>query len=269
MRLNQPPHFLLAWPTDPGHIPPTMRDEFLQKLRMYSTVKTHLRMPAHLAFWLNKEPEIFTTLEAQFETGAGALGAFGEDQSRSLTGITEGQNLAETALEDAASPLGRALRLCHLASGQMDQAAVWDLSLTKWRQLQEQALLTKARALHAAIIPLTIGTTPVGKPYGLTAAKAVALLDLLEDYEAVISQPIAARAGRKAKTSDLRPRVRAVDGLLGGMDDLVVQFRGTAAGNLFVEGYFNARRIGGTASGGEDETPAGPTPTPTPPPPNP
>ena len=146
----------------------------------------------------------------------------------------------------------------------MDQAAVWDLSLTNWRQLQEQSLLTKARALHAAIVPLTSGTTPPGKPYGLTAAKAAALLDLIEDYEAVISQPIAARAGRKAKTSDLRPRVRAVDGLLAGMDDLVVQFRGTPAGNLFVEGYFNARRIGGAASGGEDENPAGPIPTPPP-----
>ena len=66
----------------------------------------------------------------------------------------------------------------------------------------------------------------------------------------------------------MRPRFRVVDGLLEGMDDLAEQFRGTPAGNLFVEAYFNARRIGGNGSGGEDETPAGPNPTP-PPPPNP
>ena len=51
---------------------------------------------------------------------------------------------------------------------------------------------------------------------GWHAAKSAALLDLIEDYEAVIGQPVAARARRKAKTSDLRLRVRAVDGFFAG-----------------------------------------------------
>ena len=239
-----------------------MKDEFLQKLQAYSRVKTHLRLPAHLALWLNKEPEAFTTLETQFENGARDLGAFGEQQSQTLTGITTGQNLAETALEDAAHPLARALRLCYLAGGQHDQAALWDLSLTNWRQLQEQVLLNKATALHAAILPLTAGATPAGKPYGLTAPKAQALHDLIEDYGGVIGQPGAARSERRAKTSDLRPRFRSVDGILDGMDDLIPQFRGTPAGNLFVEGYFNARRLGGPGSGGAAENPPPPPPAP-------
>lgn len=242
-----------------------MKDDLIQKLASYSRVKTHLRKQEHLAIWLNQEPEAFTTLEAQFETGAGALGAFGEEQSRSTTGVTAGQNLAELALEDAATPLGRALRLCFLASGRLDQAALWDLSLTKWRQLQEQELLNKAKALHAAILPLTTGSPPPGKPYGLSAAKAQALKDLIDDYDAVIGQPGAARGSRKAKTSDLRPRTRVVDGVLDGMDDLIVQFGTTEAGRLFVQGYFNARRIGGQSSGGAGPAPGGTTP----PPPNP
>ncbi len=241
-----------------------MKDEFVHKHRMWSIVKTHLRKAEHPTIWLNKEPEAFTTLEGQFETGAGALGAFGEEQSQPTTGVTTGQNLAEKSLEDAASPLGRALRLYYLAGGQPDQAAIWDLSPTEWRALQEGILLTKARALHAAILPLTAGATPPGKPYGLTAAKAQALKDLIDDYDAVIGQPGAARGDRKAKTSDLRPRTRVVDGILAGMDDLIVQFRGTPAGDLFVEGYFNARRIGGQGGGGEEDS-GGTTPTPPPP----
>jgi hypothetical protein len=239
-----------------------MKDDLIQKFASYSRVKSHLRLPAHQTIWLNKEPEAFTTLEGQFETGAAALGAFGEEQSRPTTGVTAGQNLSEIALEDAATPLGRALRLCFLASGQPDQAALWDLSLTKWRQLQEEELLNKAKALHAAILPLTAGTPPPGKPYGLSSAKAQALKDLIDDYEAVIGQPGAARSGRKAKTSDLRPRTRVVDGFLSGMDDLIVQFGTTEEGRLFVQGYFNARRIGGQSSGGAEPAPGGNTPAP-------
>ena len=62
----------------------------------------------------------------------------------------------------------------------------------------------------------------------------------------------------------MRPRFRVVDGLLEGMDDLAEQFRGMPAGNLFVEAYFNARRIGGNSGGSEEETPPGPTPPPNP-----
>ena len=67
-------------------------------------------------------------------------------------------------------------------------------------------------------------------------------------YENVIGAPTSARSTRKAKTADLRPRFRAVDVLLEGMDDLIIQITGTEEKGLFVEGYFNARRIGGSSS---------------------
>lgn len=93
-------------------------------------------------------------------------------------------------------------------------------------------------------------------------------------YENVIGAPASARSTRKAKTADLRPRFRAVDDLLAGMDDLIIQITGTDEKDLFVDGYFNARRIGGSSSGGEEEEDGGEgggtTPPPeNPPPPNP
>ena len=92
-------------------------------------------------------------------------------------------------------------------------------------------------------------------------------------YEVLLGAPANARSTRKAKTADLRPRFRAVDVLLEGMDDLIIQFTGTPEKDLFVDGYFNARRIGGSSSSGEEEQGgegSGTTPPPeNPPAPNP
>jgi len=59
------------------------------------------------------------------------------------------------------------------------------------------------------------------------------------------------------KTANLRPRFRAVDELLAGMDDLIIQITGTAENGLFVDSYFNARCICGSSSGGEEEESGG------------
>lgn len=230
-----------------------MKDELLAKLGMYSGLKTYLQTPANKTLWFNQAPTAFTTLEGQFETAAAALAAFGDSQSAPITGTTEQQNAAETALEDAAHPLARALRLLFITQGNLTDAAPWELTLTDWRKMQETALLNRAKALHTALLPHTTGTPPAGEPYGITAAAATTLNTKITAYENVLGAPASARSLRKAKTADLRPRFRAVDVLLEGMDDLVIQFTGTPEKDLFVDGYFNARRIGGSSSGGEEE----------------
>ena len=85
-------------------------------------------------------------------------------------------------------------------------------------------------------------------------------------YEVLLGAPTSARSTRKAKTADLRPRFRAVDVILEGMDDLILQITGTPEKDLFVDGYFNARRIGGSSGGEEEEGEGGTTPPPENPP---
>ncbi len=247
-----------------------MKDEFLAKLDMYSAVRTLLLVPANKTLWFNQAPTIFTTLEGQFETAATNLGAFGDSQSAPITGTTAQQNAAELALEDAAHPLARALRLLLVAQNNLTDAAQWELQLSDWRKMQETALLNRAKALHTALLPHTTGTPPAGEPYGIIAAATTALNTKITAYEAVLGAPASARSTRKAKTADLRPRFRAVDALLEGMDDLIIQFTGTPEKDLFVDGYFNSRRIGGSNSGGGEEEGGGTTPPPeNPPVPNP
>ena len=247
-----------------------MKDELIAKLDMHSAVKTYLQVPANKALWFNVAPTIFTTLEGQFETAATNLGTFGDSQSAPITGTTDQQNAAELALENAAHPLARALRLLLISQNNLTDAAQWELQLSDWRKMQETALLNRAKALHTALLPHTTGTPPAGEAYGIIAAATTALNTKIAAYENVIGAPTSARSTRKAKTADLRPRFRAVDVILEGMDDTIIQFArnadGTpnAAGGLFVDGYFNARRIGGSSPA------APPTPPPTPPPaPNP
>ncbi|KAF0180906.1 MAG: hypothetical protein FD161_624 [Limisphaerales bacterium] len=234
-----------------------MKDELIAKLDMFSAVKTYLQVTTNKALWFNLAPTIFTTLEGQFETAAGNLGAFGDSQSALITGVTDQQNAAEKALEDAAHPLGRALRLLFIAQNNLEAAAPWDLSLSDWRKMQETALLNRAKALHTALLPHTTGTPPAGEPYGIIAAATTALNTKIAAYENVIGAPASARSTRKAKTADLRPRFRAVDVLLEGMDDLIIQITGTEEKDLFVDGYFNARRIGGGSSDGGEEAEGG------------
>ena len=238
-----------------------MKGDLIQKSKAYKGVRDVLRKPEHEALWLDNPPYL-TELVGQFETKAKELGAFGEGQSQTLTGITAEQNDAEKSLEDAAYPLARALRLKLRADGNLSDAAVWDLQLTDWRRLQESVLLEKARALHGAALPLTQeqnGEPATGPKFGITAAKAQSLGDLIDDYDEVIGAPLAARGERKAKTTRLRPRFRVVDGILDDVDDLIVALRGESeAHDLFVDIYFNARRIGGHSSQGKATTPETP-----------
>ena len=222
-----------------------MKSDLVQKLKMYRGVRDVLRAAEHLTLW-HDNPEALTDLVGEFEAEAGALGSFGSAQSQTITGVTQQQNQAETTLEDAAHPLSRALRMALRADSNLSGAAIWDLQLTDWRRMHETALLEKARALHAALLPRTQGANPSGTKFGITAAKVTALADLIDDYDEVIGAPRAARSERKAKTADLRPRLRQIDGILDDIDDLIIALRGqSAAHDLFVATYFNARHIGG------------------------
>ena len=218
------------------------------KQKMYRGVRDVLRAAGNVALW-HDNPEALTDLVSEFEAEAGALGSFGSAQSQTITGVTQQQNQAETTLEDAAHPLARALRLYFRGEKNLADAAVWDLQLTDWRRLRENELLGKAKALLDAATPLTIGTAPKGPRFGITAAKIAAFGASYDAYDAVIGAPRGARSTRKAQTGDLPARFRSTDGILDDVDDLIIALRGqSAAHDLFVAAYFNARRIGGQST---------------------
>jgi hypothetical protein len=54
--------------------------------------------------------------------------------------------------------------------------------------------------------------------------------------------------------------MRVLDGLAAKMDRHVVSFRGTPAGDAFVDGYFVARRVDDLGHGPGTPPPTAPTP---------
>lgn len=126
-------------------------------------------------------------------------------------------------------------------------------------------MLAKARALRGELTPLTAGTPPAGENFGISAAAVTALGARVATYEAEMGRPSDARSDKKAMTAQLRPRYAELRALLADIDGLMPMLRDRSeAHTLFVDSYFNARRIGGHA-GEEDEGGNGNTPPPKPP----
>ena len=67
--------------------------------------------------------------------------------------------------------------------------------------------------------------------------------ELWADYSTAVGAPGSARARRKAITNALPGQFAAVEEKFAELDDLIIQFRGTEAGDRFVEAWFNARRV--------------------------
>jgi hypothetical protein len=90
---------------------------------------------------------------------------------------------------------------------------------------------------------MATGTPPAGEPYGISTATTDALNTKNTAYENVIGAPASARSTRKAKTAGPFPHFPAVDGLMEGMDDLIIQFAGTGEKDLYFDGHFTPRRL--------------------------
>ncbi|HEY5037409.1 MAG TPA: hypothetical protein VII74_09785 [Chthoniobacterales bacterium] len=241
-----------------------MRDEFHLKNKMYARVEAHLRDPQNEPLWLDHPPRL-TEVVTAWEAKASALGALGEQQETSLKGVNLQQNSAEAALENASHPLARKLRRYYLAQGHEDKAGGWDLSLTKWQKMREDALLAKAKALRDEVTPLTTGTPAPGAHFGIDAAALAAYSPLVDRYGEELAKPGIAKSARKTQGEELRPRYREADADLDEMDDFIDDLRAQGdAQRMFVETYFNLRVVGRDNGGGSSpgEKPASNNPTP-------
>jgi hypothetical protein len=91
---------------------------------------------------------------------------------------------------------------------------------------------------------------------GITAATVAACKKEADDYEAVISAPQQAIAGRKATTAQMRDRFNAVEAVFASLDGLVEQF----TDKTFVGGYHAARTVRDLGHGPGADTPPEPAP---------
>lgn len=174
-------------------------------------------------------------------------------------GAVAQQNASGTAREDEAFVVGGALHGYVVDQGEIAEASTWDISLTDWRKLREQTLLDKSKLLStkATAVSSTIGSP--GHDYGIHALRMSNFDSLVTAYDGEIGKPGAFAGDRKAMTARAPALARQLRSKMRSMDRLVPQFRTTAEGSAFVDGWFASGSIDDLGHG-----PAAPTP-PTPP----
>jgi len=215
--------------------------------------------------WNGKEPADFGTDIANLQTNYAAVTAKAAQADSATGGGGDAKAAAETALEDAAYVLARALANHFKKTGDLERLGKVDLSKTEIVKLRTQDLVNKATAIR------DLGTAAAGEPgaagRGVTAARIAALTAAITNFSKVMNAPRGEVVNRSALLREVETDVAALVEAVSDLDDLVVQFDGTEAGRRFIEAWKRARIIvdSGTGRGNGSAQPA-PAKTPTPPP---
>jgi len=211
--------------------------------------------------WNGKPPADFGTDIAQLATDYGAVTAKAAQADGATGGAADAKAVAETALEDAAFVLARALAIHFKKTGDLDRHGKVDVTKSEIMKLRTQELVNKTTAIR------DLGTAAVSEDgaagRGVTAARVAALTSAIDAFSKVMSAPRGQIVNRSALLKEVETDVAALLEKVSDLDDLVVQFDSGDAGSRFKEAWKRARIIVDSGGGG-GTTPTPPTP-PTPP----
>ncbi len=214
-----------------------MKDIFTNRLDSFRTTLTYLDQPANKAVWFNQPPARFTNRVAAAETAVANLAEFCRQQETILTGVAEDKAREEAELEVAAHALGLAVAECSRALGNETDAAKAEFSLTAWRRMRDATLLATAQQVILLARGLLSSQAIAAAECGITTAAITSTAKEADDYEAILTLPQGAIAGRKALTAMTRDQFNSVEAVFSSLDNLVVQFPNP----VFVKGYQAAR----------------------------
>jgi hypothetical protein len=175
-------------------------------------------------------------------------------------GAVDQKAVAETALENAAFILARALANHFKKKGDLVKRGKVNLSRREIVRLRENDLIGKATEIRDLATGET--TDPTAEGRGITAARITTLNEAITNFSTLKSLPRGQIVNRGALLRDLETDIAEMMDDIHDLDDLVVLFDTTEEGKLFIDAWKHARIIVDLTAGGA--TPATPTP-PTPP----
>jgi hypothetical protein len=228
------------------------------QLNMVGACITVANSSDYKSVWNGNPPADFGPDLVQLATDYGAITAKAAQAEAATGGAADAKAVAESALEDAAYVLARALANHFKKTGNLDSLGKVDVSKTDIVKLRNQDLVNKTTAIR------DLGTAAVSEPdadkRGVTAARVAALTAAIDAFTKVMSTPRGEIVNRSTLLKEVETDTADLVESVGDMDDLVLQFDGTDAGKRFIEAWKRARIIVDTG-GGHTATPA-PTPTP-------
>jgi hypothetical protein len=217
----------------------------------------------YVAVWTGNPPADFTTDFTQLQTDYASVTAKAVLASGASGGAGDAKAQAETALEDAAYILARALANHFKKTGNLDKLGQVDVTKSEIVQLRQQDLLDKTTAIR------DLGTATQAEPNaadrGVTAARIAKLTATINAFTKVKDLPRGEIVNRSTLLKEVDTDTAKLLEQVADLDDLVLQFDGTDAGKRFIEAWKRARIIvdtgGGHSNGGTPPTPPPTTPS--------
>ncbi len=239
-----------------------MKDEFINRLGMFTAAANTLNEPAHKEIWFGHEPEIFALKVAAATQAVQDLKTFCQKQERSLHGVTlNKEREGEEAVAVAFRISGFLVEYFRDAENETDAEAV-NLALSDFRRLRDQQAVGKLREVRDLAKGLVENTDPLivttAAQYGITAAALASLHKEVEEYAAAVEAPQTSIGQRAQLSKQMRDRFNAVEAKLASLDRLILAFEGTPEGRAFISNYQAARIVRDAGAGPHTAT----TPTP-------
>jgi hypothetical protein len=241
-----------------------MNDDQTNKLNMIGACVAVAEKAEHRTVWDGKAPAAFGADLAALKTGRLATLEIATKAASAITGAAEEKVVAEGALEAAAFTVARATAYHLKKTGDLTRRAKVNFTRSAIVRLREQALLNTARDILATATGAK--DEPGAADRGVTPAALAALAKAADDFESLLGQPRTGIVSRSALVADLKTRVAGLMEETADLDDLVIQFAGTEAGDRFIAAWKKARIIIDAGHGPGDDKPAagGTTPPATP-----
>ena len=217
----------------------------------------------YVTVWTGNPPADFTTDLTQLQTDYASVTAKAALADGASGGAGDAKAQAETALEDAAFILARALANHFKKTGNLEKLAQVDVTKSEIVQLRQQDLLDKTTAIRD-LASATV-TEPNAAGRGVTPARITTLTNAINAFTGVMNLPRGQIVNRSTLLKEVDTDTAELLEQVAGLDDLVLQFDGTDAGKRFIEAWKRARIIvdtgGGHANGGTPPTPPPTTPS--------
>ena len=231
-----------------------MNDILTNRIDMIGVCINTADKTANSAVW-NQLPHLdFVTDIAWVKQEYTDISAKAAIANAATTGPAEAKDLAETALENAAFTMARALCVHFKRTGNWTDRAKVDFTKSGLIRMRDQQLKTTTELIRDLANVARDESGAGGR--GITAARILTLNGAIAAYAGVISAPRGQILTRATLKRELEVRVAAVIERLRDMDDIVLQYDETEAGRSFIAQWQTARIV--------IELGHGPTPTPTP-----
>ena len=207
--------------------------------------------------WTGNPPADFGADMTELQTDYGAVTAKAAQADAATGGAADAKAVAESALEDAAYILARALANHFKKNGDLDNLGKVDVTKSEIVKLRNQDMVTKTtEILNLANVAVT---QPNAASRGVTPARVTALSAAIASFSSIMSTPRGQIVNRSTLLKEVETDIADLVEQVSDMDDLALQFDGTDAGKRFIEAWKRARIIV-DSGGGHGSTP--PTPPP-------